>query len=123
MGIKSIVLKNLVSKPFTKRYPKEKLKPYPKFRGKIEFDKEKCIGCGLCKAYCPTKAIRLKKQKKTIKTKAGIHTQFSNFIHSVDLTKCMRCGLCVDVCPVKIIYFTNEFELAGDKKEELVSEK
>ena len=41
MGIKSIVLKNLVSKPFTKRYPKEKLKPYPKFRGKIEFDKSK----------------------------------------------------------------------------------
>ncbi|MGB7605246.1 MAG: 4Fe-4S binding protein [Lutisporaceae bacterium] len=30
------------------------------FSGKIEIDKEKCIGCSKCVAYCPHNAISMK---------------------------------------------------------------
>lgn len=30
------------------------------FNGKIEIDKEKCIGCGKCVNYCPHGAISMK---------------------------------------------------------------
>ena len=32
----------------------------PNFRGKIQYDKESCIGCKLCMKVCPTAAIQLK---------------------------------------------------------------
>ena len=37
------------------------------FRGKIVYDKEKCIGCKLCIKVCPTNAIEFKEKEKKIK--------------------------------------------------------
>lgn len=122
MGIISEVLKNVSRKPFTKKYPKEKIKPFQRFRGKIVFDVKKCTGCGLCGMFCPTDAIKLRKKMKTIKVRNIIHRQVLHFIKSVDSTKCMRCGLCIDVCPVDCIRFDTDFELADKKKEKLVVE-
>ena len=121
MGIKSEALKNLFKKPATKRYPKEKIEPYPRFRGKIEFDRKKCTGCGLCRAYCPADAIKLTWKKKKITVRGVVHQIILHPIKSIDLGKCIRCGLCIDVCPADCIWFTNEFELADKDREKLFS--
>lgn len=123
MGVKSEVLGNIARRPFTKKYPKEKVEPFPRFRGKIVFDVNKCTGCGLCGMFCPTDAIKLRKKTKTMKVRNIIHRQVIHFIKSADSTKCMRCGLCVDVCPVDCIWFDTDFELADKNKENFVFEE
>jgi pyruvate ferredoxin oxidoreductase delta subunit len=48
------------------------------------FDKEKCINCYFCWAYCPDSAIILDKDNKV----AGINYDF-----------CKGCGICAHECP------------------------
>lgn len=99
------VLANLFRRPFTFRYPKKVLRPFHRFRGRISFYPEKCIGCKLCERYCPVKAVKFNK-------KGDI-----NF----DLGLCIYCGLCQDVCPTspKSIILVEDFEFAGKEKKSL----
>ena len=49
-------------------------------------DKEKCINCLICWAYCPDSAIKVEDGK----------------IKEIDLKYCKGCGICAQVCPPKI---------------------
>ncbi len=121
MGIKIEALKNLFKKPSTKNYPKEEIDTQDRFRGEITFDKKECIGCGLCRAICPSDAITLTWRKKKFRVRGVEHQKIVHPIHKIDVGKCIRCGLCEDVCPVDCIWFTSKFELADKDKEKLVS--
>ncbi len=98
------VLKNLFSKPFTTKYPKQKSKLSINFRGTIHVDQKKCISCRLCEINCPTGAIVVNKEKKYAE---------------VDRSRCILCGLCAEVCPVNVIWFSNDYETAEEDKESL----
>ena len=69
----------------------------PGFRGKIQYDKEKCIGCKLCIKVCPCNAIEFKESEKKIK---------------IYLARCCFCSQCNDICPVNCLSMSNEFLLA-----------
>jgi len=98
------VLKNLFSRPFTTKYPKEKAKVSLQFRGAIHVDQKNCIACRLCEINCPTGAIIVDKEKK---------------FAVVDRSLCILCGLCAEVCPVNVIWFSNDYETSDKKKENL----
>ena len=104
MGIKLECIKHLFRKPFTRRYPKEEVKPCPRFRGKIKFHSKKCIGCKKCVQACPTRAIKYRGKGKL----------------DFDMGECFFCGLCVDVCPVGAIEFSNEFAYADKDKKKFI---
>jgi formate hydrogenlyase subunit 6/NADH:ubiquinone oxidoreductase subunit I len=95
------VLQSLYKKPATSLYPFVKTEMPDKFRGKLKFYPERCIGCTLCMKDCPSEAIVIKKigEKK--------------FEAEIDLSKCIYCAQCVDSCPKKALESTKEFELAG----------
>ncbi len=103
MGLYRDVLKNLLSKPFTRRYPKEKLEPFDKFRGRIVYLSKKCIGCMKCVRNCPAHAIMFRK-------KGDI---------DFNMGQCIYCGLCVDICPVGAIKWSQEFEFSDRDKKRL----
>ena len=94
------VLRSLLKKPVTVKYPAEKFVMPKNFRGKLNFDPAKCSGCQICVKDCPTNAIQI--------TKIGD----KKFRAEIDLGKCIYCAQCVDVCPKKALMITPDYELA-----------
>ena len=95
------VLQSLFKKPATNHYPFVKTAMPDRYRGKIKYYPERCIGCMLCVKDCPSDAIKIKKigEKK--------------FQAEFDLAKCIYCAQCVDSCPKDALESTQEFELAA----------
>jgi hydrogenase-4 component H len=93
----------------TLSYPFEPVKVPAKFRGKIEFDAKKCIGCGGCANVCPPRCI-------VIEDMGGI-AKITFF-----LDRCIQCARCYEVCPEKAIWPTDQFETATPDKSDLKSE-
>ena len=71
-----------------------------KFRGKLVFYPEKCIGCKLCMRDCPSGAINIVKRPD------------NTFEAQIDLGKCIYCAQCVDSCPKKALEATKDVEHA-----------
>jgi formate hydrogenlyase subunit 6/NADH:ubiquinone oxidoreductase subunit I len=94
------VLGAAMKRPVTVRYPAVKVLMPDKFRGKIQFDSSKCIGCRLCMRDCPSNAITIRKVGD------------KQFQADMDLGRCIYCAQCVDTCPKKALRSTGEFELA-----------
>jgi len=116
MSIIWTLIKQGFSKPGTNPFPKKyapdsvgklgKINPpipLPEdFRGKIKYDRKKCIGCKMCVTVCPANAMEYIQDVKKIK-------------HYV--SRCAFCKQCVDVCPVKALRMSEEFLLADTDKE------
>ena len=77
------------------------------FRGKLEIDKDKCIGCAGCVNVCTPRAI--------VVTDINQDWRGLEFF----LERCTYCGRCEEVCPEKAITMTREFETATNDKEDL----
>ncbi|MBX5326129.1 MAG: 4Fe-4S binding protein [Candidatus Bathyarchaeia archaeon] len=79
------------------------------YRGRHEFDSEKCIGCGACAQVCSSDAIELTENngKRTVK---------------VDYGHCSYCAFCQDECPEDAIKLTREYHLVfTDRKQASVT--
>ncbi len=83
------VLRSLFSKPTTRSFDgNDVLVPLPpRYRGKIRYSIDLCVGCLLCIKYCPSGAIIATDDKKII----------------INHEKCISCTQCVDICPKKAL--------------------
>ncbi len=98
VSFKKTILRNLVSKPYTRKSEKE----YPEgTRGHVENDMDLCVLCGLCSIKCPTHAITVDKVAKT---------------WSIRPMSCIQCRCCVDNCPKKSLSMGLRFQEPGDEK-------
>jgi formate hydrogenlyase subunit 6/NADH:ubiquinone oxidoreductase subunit I/coenzyme F420-reducing hydrogenase delta subunit len=91
--------KAVANPPFTVKYPFVPSPPPPTFRGKPEYDEEKCVGCGICVERCPSKAIEI--EDLGAERKLTIHYDF-----------CIHCAFCNYKCmPVEGIKPTQKYSL------------
>ncbi len=97
-------IKAIIKGPYTNRFPYQKHTPYPRFRGRSEFHKDDCIGCGACFQVCPAKAIEM--EDKGNKRILIVHWDL-----------CIFCGQCQANClTTKGIMLSNDFDLATTEK-------
>ncbi len=76
-------LRNLVSRPATRLYPRDVRPRFPGARGTIEFDLDTCVFCNLCVRRCPAAALSCSREEKWF---------------AIEQLRCIACGVCVDVC-------------------------
>jgi ech hydrogenase subunit F len=76
-------LRNLVSRPATRRYPFEVRAPFPGARGTLEFDLDTCVFCNICARRCPAAAITCVREDRYF---------------AIEQLTCIACGVCVEVC-------------------------
>ncbi len=79
-------LRNLFSRPATRRYPTEIRVPIVGSHGHIVIDLASCTFCGLCARRCAPVAIVVDRGQKTL---------------SLEHLRCIACGVCTEVCKTK----------------------
>lgn len=89
-------------------YPFAPLEVAPGFRGKPEYNFDRCIACGACAIACPPNAITMECHLDT-----GVKSW------QIFYGRCIFCGRCEEVCPPGAITLSPDFELAAGNKEDL----
>ena len=111
-----VTLRALLSKRLTVQYPEEPIAVYPRFRARHELRRyesglERCIGCMLCDAACPTGAIHVEAAENDPKHPHSPGERYAR-LYEVNLMRCVFCGDCETACPVEAIVLGHDFELA-----------
>ena len=101
MGMLNLVITNISRKPATRLYPFEIRAPFNEFKGRIVFDPQNCILCGICQKKCPPDAITVTKADK---------------VWEINLFRCIMCTECVSGCPKDCLSISNERPKTGAKE-------
>ena len=100
----SDILRALFSKPVTELYPLEQTPPPARLRALLQFNPEKCTGCGVCVKDCQAEALELITLDKASK----------RFVLRYQLDRCTFCAQCVQSCRYKCLFLANDqWELAA----------
>ncbi|RLI14363.1 MAG: ferredoxin [Candidatus Hecatellales archaeon] len=102
MAMESELAGAAVRKPVTLKYPFERRDVPPRFRGRLAWDAEKCVGCGMCVQVCPAFALEM--------VGKGPMAELRYY-----LNRCVFCSQCVESCPRDALSMTEEYELADYK--------
>jgi len=118
MSVLREMLENLLSRPITILYPKEKIPIPDAFRGRVAITDDKCIGCSKCSLVCPAQAITM------IDGPRDVQFNGKNLARKkrpqVKLFKCIRCGLCERHCPTGAIHVEHVHAGSGTDREVVV---
>ena len=111
---------NLFKKKITRCYPEVKLDPKPTMHGvpvlvADEDGHPRCVACGLCEYVCPPLAIVI----HGTETERPIERVPKFF--EIDCLRCIECGYCEEVCPEEAIVMSQEYELVGTSRTEMVA--
>lgn len=100
-------LRSLFRRPVTVEYITKpgKMVPVPeRFRGKLTYDKDTCIGCLLCVRVCPGGVITSTEERKV----------------AFNISRCILCGQCAEICPKEAIKMSLQFEIVTYDKDGLI---
>ena len=122
-----VTLKHFFQKPITVQYPEEKVRIYPRFRGRHELQRDEdglelCVGCGLCAAICPSGAIYVEAAENSEEERYSKGERYA-CIYEINMTRCIFCGYCEEACPTGALKLKHEFALADYDRGSLIYDK
>ena len=108
----------------TVQYPEDKGEVQARFHGRHQLNRhadglEKCVGCELCAWACPADAIFVEGADNTEEERYSPGERYG-IDYQINYLRCIFCGLCIEACPTRALTMTNEYELAGDSREDLI---
>jgi len=118
----ALTLRRFFCRAVTIQYPKEKRPVSPGFKGQHALVRdpdtggEKCTGCGLCAASCPSECIYIviaegEDDRKIVER------------YEIELLRCIYCGFCIEACPYGAIVLTENYEYSDYSREALYMTK
>lgn len=111
-----VTLKYLFKRPVTNQFPREAVVVYPRFRGRHVLKRydnglERCIGCSLCAAACPTNCILVVAGENTDEKRYSPAERYAE-VYEINLLRCIFCGYCAEACPTEAIVLEHDFALS-----------
>ncbi len=111
----------------TVQYPEEKRELRPRFRGRhvlkrYENGLEKCIGCSLCAAACPSDAIFVEASENTDEKRFSPGERYAS-TYEINMLRCIYCGFCEDACPTEAIVLGDNYELSFTDRRQAIYPK
>jgi formate hydrogenlyase subunit 6/NADH:ubiquinone oxidoreductase subunit I len=101
------LLRTILTRRVTVRFPFAPLTLPPAYRGNVTIDPTACRGCGLCVRDCPADGLELE-----VLDGGGVR-----LVHHQD--RCAYCGQCAESCRQNAIELTNELVEATPKRRTL----